>query len=889
MKKIPRSVFGVVLVLSLLWAMSVTQPAAASDIIRSTLKNGLRVVVVRNQLAPVVTTMVNYLAGSNEAPEGFPGMAHAQEHMMFRGSPGLSAAQLANLIAAMGGNFNANTQQTVTQYYFTVPAEDLELALKIEAVRMRDVMDDQKLWERERGAIEQEVAQDFSNPMYIFYSTLLSKMFTGTPYAHDALGTRPSFQKTTGAMLKEFYTNWYGPNNAILIVVGDVDPEATLGKVKEIFETIPSRPVPSRPQIHLKPLKPETIRLNTDLAYGLSVAAYRFPGYDSPDFAAGQVLADILDSQRSELYELVPKGKALMTGFNTTILPRAGMGYALAAFPQGKDGLPMVKTLKEIIARYLETGFPEDLVEASKRRQVANAEFQKNSVEGLATSWSQALAIEGRLSPDDDLETIKRVSVEDVNRVARTFLINDTAITAVLTPQHSGKVISSKPFHGRESFAPKETESVSLPDWAEKVSQPPSLPVFKVNPQVIVLPNGLRLIIQPEKISRTVSLFGRVKTKPELQTPKGQEGVSDVLEDLFTYGTAHLDRLAFRKAVDDIAADLQTGSTFSLQVLVDQFDRGVELLADNLLHPALPESAFKVVQKETMELTAGKLKSPGYLVNRSLLAALYPKKDPTLRQATPRTIASLSLEAVKRYYQKTFRPDLTTIVILGDVTPERATEVVKKYFGHWQALGPKPGTDLPPVPPNKASRKAVPDASRVQDEVILAQTLGLTRSHPDYYTLQVGNNVLSGAFYATRLYRDLREKAGLVYTVESHLEAGKTRAIFQVSYACDPPNVPKARAMIVENLKKMQTTPVTPEELRQAKTLLIRRLLLSEATVSRIGLRLLELSLKDLPLDEPRRAAGHYLDISAEQVNTAFAKWIRPQGLAQVSLGPKPK
>jgi zinc protease len=125
---------------------------------RATLENGLRVVVIHSSLAPVVTTIMNYLAGSNEVPQGFPGMAHALEHMMFRGSPGLSADQLANIAATMGGDFNADTQQVVTQFFFTVPKQDLDVALHIEAIRMRDVLATDALWDHERGAIERRTS-----------------------------------------------------------------------------------------------------------------------------------------------------------------------------------------------------------------------------------------------------------------------------------------------------------------------------------------------------------------------------------------------------------------------------------------------------------------------------------------------------------------------------------------------------------------------------------------------------------------------------------------------------------------------------------------------------------------------------------------------------------
>ncbi|MBV8803973.1 MAG: insulinase family protein, partial [Sinobacteraceae bacterium] len=203
------------------------------SIMRATLPNGLRVIVVRNALAPVVATSVNYLTGSVETPPGFPGTAHAQEHMMFRGSPGLTADQLADIGSVMGGNFNANTRESLTQYLFTVPAEDLDVALHVEAVRMQGVLDSAADWKQERGAIEQEVAQDLSNPSYILYSKVRAAMFAGTPYAQDALGTRPSFDKTTAAMLKKFHDTWYAPNNAILVVVGDVDPRATLTEIKQ--------------------------------------------------------------------------------------------------------------------------------------------------------------------------------------------------------------------------------------------------------------------------------------------------------------------------------------------------------------------------------------------------------------------------------------------------------------------------------------------------------------------------------------------------------------------------------------------------------------------------------------------------------------------------------
>jgi zinc protease len=863
--------------------------AAEPDILRATLTNGLQVIIVRNTLAPVVTTMINYRVGSDECSSDFPGTAHAMEHMMFRGSPGLSADQLAGITAALGGDDNADTQHAVTQYFFTMPVEHMDVALRIEAARMRDLLADEKLWEKERGAIEQEVAQDLSNPEYVFYIQLMAAMFKGSPYEHTGLGTRPSFDKTTDKMLRTFHNNWYVPNNAILVIVGYVQPAQALEQVKPIFGSLPSVPLPPRAEFHFEPVKADTIKLDTDSPYGMTAITFRFPGSDNPDFAAAQILSDVLSSQRGKLYDLVPQGKALFAEFAYDTMPKAGLGYAIAGFPAGADSTNLLEQVRNILAAEITNGITDDLVEAAKRREILDAELQKNSIQGLATAWSEAVAVEGRQSPDDDINAIRQVTVADVNRVAKTYLDFDHAISAILTPQPSDKPISSKSFGGKESFASSKNVNVKLPSWAQKINDQFPIPATTLNPFVTNLPNGIKLVVQPESISDTVSIYGRVKNNPKVQMAPGQDGVDQVLSQLFSYGTKSLNRLAFQKALDDIGANESAGADFSLQVLTDQFERGVQLLADNQLSPALPEKDFKIIQPQLAASVAGELKSPDHIAGHALTTALFPKPDPAQRETTPGTVKSLTIQDVQNYYQAAFRPDLTTIVVVGKVSPESAVAIIEKYFGDWKAEGPKPNTLFPPAPTNSVSVTHVPDASRVQDKVTLGETLLLTRTNADYYALQLGDHVLGGNSFATRLYQDLRVKGGLVYFVFPTLNVGLTRGVYQVEYACDPPNVSKARAIILSNLKDMQTKRVSSHELRQAKMGLLRDIPLAESSVDYIAHGWLSRSMLGLPLDEPVRAGRIYVKLDAQDVQSAFAKWLRSDDLVQVTQGPVPK
>ncbi|MGP8243769.1 MAG: M16 family metallopeptidase [Bryobacteraceae bacterium] len=874
----------------LIAGVAAPQEHSRETVVRATLENGLRVVIVRDPLAPVVTVEENYLAGGNETPAGFPGMAHAQEHMAFRGCAGVSADQIAAIYAQLGGDQNADTQQGITQYFTTVPAQDLEVALRLDSACMQDVEDSEKEWAEERGAIEQEVARDLSNPTYKFITRLNEDLFAGTPYAHDALGTKASFDATTGAMLKKFYQEWYAPNNAILVIAGDVDPAAALAKVKQLYGAIQRKRLPARPEIQLPAVKADSFTLESNLPYELVFVAFRMLGTSSPDYAAARILSDVIDSQRADLYGLVPQGKALGTEFGMTeTYPQASVGYALAAVPAGTDPAPITAEVKTILAGYARKGVPAELVEAEKKGEIAAAEFQQNSIPELAATWSEALAAEGRQSPQDLVEAIKKVTVADVDRVAKTYLTVESAIVATLKPSASGEAVSEKGFGGAEVTTAAPTKPVALPEWAEGAVKSLKVPEAPARPTDVTLANGVRLIVRTVEASPTVTVVGAVKHQADLETAPGKDGADDVLEELFSYGTETRGRLAFQKALDDIAASESGGTNFELKVLKQDFAKGVELLADNELHPALPAEAFQVVRGQVAQLTAGTLASPGYRFHRALETALLPKNDPSLRETTPQSVSALALGDVKTYYAKVFRPDMTTIAVIGDITPEEARPVIEKWFGAWKNVGPKPGVILPVVPENKPATVNVPDPTAVQDSVELAEQVGINRFHPDYYALQLGDHVLGGGFYATRLYRDLRQKAGYVYNVDNALRATETRATYSVTYGCDPKNVSKARLLVEQDLAAMRTTDVTAAELQQAKALLLRQITLSESSEDAVAGGFVARALMGLPLDEPIRAAERYYALTAEQVRAAFEKWIHPGALVQVVRGPAPQ
>ncbi|MBV8149220.1 MAG: insulinase family protein, partial [Candidatus Eremiobacteraeota bacterium] len=536
---------------------------AQTDVARAALSNGLQVVVVRDTLAPVVTTELNYKVGSDE--QWIDGLAHATEHMMFRGSATMSGSLLNDVMSVTGGRFDADTQSTVTQYFFTVPSQYLDIALRLERSRATALLMAPDQWAQERGAITQEVTQDNSNAFYRLFVKMQDRLIGGTPYAKNTLGTVQGFAKNVNStQLLKFWHTWYHPNNAVYVIAGDVDPAATIARVKALFGGVPAAKLPAREPIRLQPLRGAVYHDVSDQPFTGVLLGYRFPGYDSPDYAAGQILSDVMSNQRSDFGAMQYTGKALGTQFFVQTYPKVGEAIAFVAVPVSTHPEDTDRAVRGIFEAYRSSGVPAGLVEAAKLREISQLEFNANSIEGLADEWSQAVAVQGLRSPDDMIARFQKVTADDVDRVLKTYISSSQVVAAYAVPKNTGAMSAGSGQMAQENNSIPPSSHEPLPSWAQAVLDNLRVPQQTIAPVDMTLTNGMRLVVVPERVTHTVVVSGRIDNNPRLQEPAAQEGVADVTAGLLPFGTTTYDRVSFQRELDKIAASATAGTDFGL-------------------------------------------------------------------------------------------------------------------------------------------------------------------------------------------------------------------------------------------------------------------------------------------------------------------------------------
>jgi len=409
------------------------------DFKETTLKNGLRVITVEDHSAPVIAVSITYNVGSRNERQGRTGFAHLFEHMMFKGSENVGSGEHILLVFNNGGNMNGTTNEDRTNYFEVLPANQLDLALFLESDRMKSLAITKENLDNQRNAVQEERRLGLDNQPYGKSGELQQELiYDNFAYKHTTIGSMEDLNAASVEDVAAFFKMYYAPNNAVLVLVGDFKPAEALAKIKSNFESIPRQPDP--PAVDMtEPTQKAERRASVDdvLARAPRVdLAYKAVAGNTADFYALQVLSAVLQSgQSSRLYQILVKDKEMVSNVGGVMDEKRGVGalYTSATLRPG------AKTEDIEAAIYAE-------IERLKTEPIADWELQKaknttrrNLINGLASSISRAITI-GQYTVyyndpnliNERLNKVSAVTKEDVQRVAKQYLV-DTNRTVVIT------------------------------------------------------------------------------------------------------------------------------------------------------------------------------------------------------------------------------------------------------------------------------------------------------------------------------------------------------------------------------------------------------------------------------------------------------------------------
>ena len=870
-------------IVALTVALSAPSRAASANVVRTTLANGLRVIVVRQSIAPVAAVNVSYDVGSEDAPSSDPALNDVVAAMMSKHVDGLSEAQLLQLTGALGGRSSHDVSRFSSRFYAVVPALDVDAALRIEAARMRGFgVVTPAEWLVERSVTAQTSALVEEGYEHSWREHLLAEFLAKPSSLSDPYANVQSLLHESLAAAQRFRETWYVPNNALLVVAGDVDPADIVAKATAYFGSIPRHAVPAAAAEAFQPPRETSTTVSATIVTLPAYACWKEPGPDSRDFAAAQVLDDIVALKSGGLSSLVTGGDALTVSFQQLFLHRtAEVSCARADVSGGANSKAIAGKLRGILRSYAAQGVSDEAVTAAKQEEALSRAIDATNALATARSWALFVDTLGFDAPDDYYAQIHAVTPADVDRVAReAFDPRDIADAWTVEVQPKLSAVASPP------PATASLGSSVLPNWAaSSVSSLQSKPA-SLNPSDVTLPNGLRLITVQVPDSGYVRVTGGVNVVPMMEAPPGMEGVDLVLDRLFRDGPADMSAPDFARAVDAIGGRESAGATFSVDVLPADFDRGVQLLADNELHPTFTASAFASAQNEARDDAADRLRSVGAEISLFLARTLYSPTDPEGRIATPDSVAALTVDDVRAYYESAFRSDRTTIVVVGNVTADQSAAVVTKWFGGWvKSTEPAPELNPPAVPPNKPATQFYP-APQIRLRVsLLGETLDVTPSSLDMEALEAGIEALGGTSWDSMLTRDVRDRSGLAVFITDSLSVSATRSTLSISYVGTPANSSRIRTIVTNDITALQTAGPGAGDLAAIKALMIRQQILSMSDPATIASSYVSFSNDGLPLDEPQIRAQRYAALSADDVRSTFKRLVRVDGFIDLEFG----
>ncbi len=890
---------------------------APIDYQTQTLENGLRVLYVPLHQAPVVHVRVMYHVGSKDERANRQGFAHMFEHMMFRGSAHVKPEQHMKLINMVGGDSNAFTSFDQTTYVNTIPAEHTEMALWLEADRMASFKVSEEIFKTERKVVAEEWGMRMNQPYGNLFDEYLKRAFTQHSYRWTPIGNMEQLSESRINELQDFFNTYYIPNNAILLVAGDIDVEKTKAWVKKYFEWIPKAPTPPR-LAQREPVQTEGRRAVVPAAVPLPaiVVGARIGAWSTDDQYALTLLGEIVGGgPSSRLYRrLVATDDALCTAAEILeeSLEEGGIFGGIGIALQGKKGEDIEKIIREELLSLAEKNVtPEELAKAKTQFRQGVIQNRKTAEE-LAKNVGEEWMFGGDPArANKELEKVAALTADDLKAVAAKYLKPEKLTTMLMVPDPTGQ-LSKKAAAEALAAAKAEVAPASAPVTPRAVEFPASFPTtppmhdaqttakFAAGESFEIEVAGgkakARVLVMADHRLPLASLTVALR-RGSFNEPRGKEGLGSMAADMVRRGAGGISFEDLNQRLDSLGisigvVDQGDATELTATAPAEKLGEAFRLSGLILRQPNLDENEFKNLKAQALSNLMQSLSSPTTVADREL-AALLNGDTPLGRKTTPESLTAVTLADIKDYYAQIYRPADAIIVISGDVTIQQAKALAEKLLEGWgdaktAALVEMPKIELPPVP---AKRKTVLiDAPDAKQSAVRTAIRAYDIHDEQRYAGSLANQILSGGI-ETRVMSYVRAQKGLAYYAHGIFSPGRQAGAFMG----ETDTRFEATAEAIEAMFKVFAdmaagrAAVTADELKESRLRVAGALVMSMQTIDRQASRRLAALLNGFPADYWEKYLGELAKVTADQVQGVMKRYVDTSRMIVVVVAPAAK
>ena len=900
--------------------------------------NGLEVLLLEDHSAPVLTFMVTFRVGSRNEVTGTTGATHLLEHMMFKGSKNFNAGigkSFDTMMDRVGGINNATTWLDRTNYYENLPSDHLELAVQLEADRMRGLLLREEDRQPEMTVVRNEFERGENDPAEALDEEVTAAAFIAHPYHHPTIGWRSDIEKVSIEKLRQFYNTFYWPNNATVTIIGDFQPAAALGLLKQYFGAISRSPEPIPTVYTEEPAQtgPRRVIVKRPGEVGAVEIAYKTPPALHADEAPLEVLAAILsDGKTSRLYRaLIDTNLAINADASKGFFHDNSLFTVSALLAPNATHEKVEQALVAEVEKVKSSGVTDAEVSRAIAKLIASTAYQRDGSFAIAGQINECIAIGDWTYYLNGPEKIKAVTVADVNRVAKTYFSADQSTTGWFVPQQEQPEGAKSAGTWRDPAHPaarrpnfyRENGNLTGPDWqavglrpryraGSSESTETARPEVGPYPQsttvgggagsALIAPRvhrrtigGLDVVTLPTTIHEVVTIRGALSGGDVFNSPENS-AIADLTAGMIDKGTAQHDKFALAALLEQAGATLNFSSgthtvNFSGKCLRKDLPLVIGLLAEQLRTPRFDPEEFAKLKKQLVGRHKHEMEDTNYRAESAFERAIFPAGHPNRPPADEKYLADIeaaTIDQVKAFHSANYGPASFRIVLVGDVDEAAVDASLGKAFAGWAGGKPIPSTAKAPLPTSATTQKVnMPGKTSVT--FVIGQPSELRYTDQNYQALNMATAVLGSGFFSARLLDHVRNREGLTYGIGARL-TGDTFAdgswFIEGTFA--PELLDKGAASTLRELKEFCTAGVTAEELKNFKITLTGTYKVTLSTTGGLASVLLNALQRGYGpewVDEyPRRLEALTLD----EVNGAIRQFIHPEKMVTVMAGTLP-